>query len=222
MNFKRVFSAGAIALASLLGIANAPAHAAGLWQTLPGIGYPSYCASLVSGVTLPAGQGPYGVVPGSTQGNGSGICGQTVPAGPTVFAGTEYLPLDIGPLGSTSNGAPPTSAVTRIEALGNGPVVDSVASGAALTIPNNTGYFVLDTGTAATVAITFPALAYEGDIIHLDCKVAVGTALSVVANTGQTVVGASPTTCAAGAGYSWRYVATANGLIVAGSWLRIQ
>jgi hypothetical protein len=74
--------------------------ATGMWSTLPVIGGTSYCASNVTGVVLPSTQGPYGQVPGSTQGSGQGICAQTVPAGP-AYTGEETIPVDT-PSGVTS------------------------------------------------------------------------------------------------------------------------
>jgi hypothetical protein len=197
------------------------AYAAGLWSTLPIIGGASYCASTVTGVTLPASQGPYGVVPGSTQGTGVSSCAQTVPGGPATFAGTEMVPLDLLTPGTSSAG-PATTALVNINQLGQGTVFDSTSASASITIPANSQFFVLDTGTAATVAVTMPAAAIEGQIQHLLCGVAVGTALSVAANTGQTIKGNTTATCAAGAAFAWRFSAVANGLIVANSWVRIQ
>ncbi len=91
------------------------AWAAGNWSTLPVVGDTSFCASTVSGVVLPSGQGPYGVVPGSTQGTGQGICGQTVPAGPPALTGTELIPADTG----LANGASPQTVVIPSGMLGN-------------------------------------------------------------------------------------------------------
>ena len=96
--FKRykLAALGLFAAAAFIGLNHQQfqAWAAGMWSTLPIYGQSSFCASNVSGVGLPAGQGPYGVVPGSTQGTSSGICGQTVPAGPAVLTGTEGIPAD--------------------------------------------------------------------------------------------------------------------------------
>src|ERR1035441_1218775 len=90
------------------------AGAAGLWSMLPIVGQPSFCGSYVSGVGLPASQGPFGVVPGSTQGTGSGICGQTVPAGPRARTGEELIPADTGLVGS----APPQTVAIPSGMLG--------------------------------------------------------------------------------------------------------
>jgi hypothetical protein len=207
---------GAAIAVSVLVATTAGVYAAGLWSTLPLIGGASYCASTVTGtgnLSGPTGQG---------QGTIGSICGQTVPAGPATFAGTEYSAFDLFAQGTNNPGGQPSTANVNINQLGQGVVVDSVASGAAITIPNNSQFFVLDTGTATTVAVTMPASAVEGQIQHIECIAAVSTAFSVVANTGQTIKGSAPATCTAGTGLAWRYVASANGIIVANSWLRIQ
>jgi hypothetical protein len=95
------------------------ADAAGLWSTLPIYGQPSYCASTVSGTTLPASQGPYGVSPGSTQGTGSSICAQTIPAGPAVITGNEAIPADanLASTITTAQGGAPMQTGTIPSAL---------------------------------------------------------------------------------------------------------
>lgn len=209
--FRGAAIAAVVALLATSGLA----YAAGLWSTLPIVGGASYCASYVTGT------GNLGGITGQGQGTIGQICGQTVPAGPATFTGTETVPMDLLAPGTQSAG-PTTSALANITQLGQGPLVDSTSSSATLTIPNNTPWFVLDTGTAATVAVTFPSSPVEGQIQHLMCGAAVGTALSVAANTGQTVKGAAPTTCTAGQGFAWRFVAQAQGVLVANSWVRFQ
>lgn len=210
------YRGAAVGLCALL-ITGSLAWAAGSFSTLPLIGGASYCASTVSGT------GSLGGITGQGQGTTGAICAQTVPAGPATFAGTEYVPMDIGPIGSTSStGASPQTAIVNINQLGQGTVVDSVSASAAITIPANSQFFVLDTGTAATVAVTMPAGAVEGQIQHLVCGIAIATALSVAGNTGQTIKGNTAATCTAGQGFAWRFSAVASGLIVANSWLRIQ
>jgi hypothetical protein len=224
INAKRI----ALAAALLSGVAVPFAWGAGLFSTLPTIGGPAFCGSTnVSGNTQTTvtgqggGQAPAGTVTGTV------ICGQTVPAGPVTFAGTEYAPFDLSAQGAAGGTPTQTAAVTALQ-LGQGPIIDNNVAGAAQTIPPNTGYFVLDTNTPATVAITLPANAIEGQIVHLVCGIAIGTALSVVANTGQTIKGQPTGTCAAGAGFAWRFSAVvplnlsgASGAIVANSWVRI-
>jgi hypothetical protein len=90
------------------------AWGAGNWSTLPVVGDTSFCGSTVSGVTLPAGQGPYGVVPGSTQGTGQGPCGQTIPAGPPALTGEELIPADT----QLANSAPPQTVTIPSSLLG--------------------------------------------------------------------------------------------------------
>ena len=207
-------------LAVALTVGSVAAYAAGNYSTYPIVGAPSFCISTVSGAGGFNAQGnSNGVNPtGQGQATSGSLCAQTVPAGPPAFTGNEQLPMDTA-VGSGTN---PQTVTANINQFGQGAVVDSVASGAAITIPANAQFFVLDTGTAATVAVTMPAVAVEGQIQHLVCGVGVGTALSVVANSGQTIKGNTAATCTAGQGFAWRYVAAANGLLVANTWLRIQ
>jgi hypothetical protein len=153
-----------------------------------------------------------------------------VPAGPPTFSGTEIVPVDLYTPGTGVQAGGPSTATTTLLQLGQGPIVDSTSASATLTIPNGTSFFVLDTGTAATVAVTLPGGAVEGQEVHLLCGAAVATALSVVGNTNptQTIKGASPATCTAGQGFAWRFSAAVPllttglpGVIVANSWVRI-
>lgn len=89
IRFRSLIIAG-----GLMASAGSLVWAAGLNATLPVVGAQSFCGSTVSGVQLPAGQGPYGVTPGSTQGTGQGICGQTIPAGPVAVTGEEIIQAD--------------------------------------------------------------------------------------------------------------------------------
>jgi hypothetical protein len=82
--------------ASFLAVLTASAFGAGDLSTLPVEGGLSFCGSTVSGIVLPSTQGPFGQVPGSTQGSGSGICGQTIPAGPPGPTGGETIKVDTG------------------------------------------------------------------------------------------------------------------------------
>lgn len=210
------YRGAAVGLCALL-ITSTLVWAAGSFSTWPLIGGASYCATTVSGT------GSLGGITGQGQGSTGSICAQTVPAGPATFAGTEYAPFDLGPIGSTSSpGGQPQTAIVNINQLGQGAIFDSTAATAGVTIPANSQFFVLDTGTATTVAVTMPAAAVEGQIQHITCFVAVSVAFSVVANAGQTIKGNTPATCTAGQGFAWRFSAVANGLIVANSWLRIQ
>lgn len=220
MNLKRALYGVALACAALFPFATAPAQAAGMWQDWPAIGYASYCAAIVGSSNVQAGQTGQGTGGAAGVGSNGVYCAQTVPAGPAVFTGAEYLPADIGPLGGVT-GSSPSSAAVGILQLGQGPLIDNNVAGAAQTIPNGTSFFVLDTNTPTTVAVTFPAVAVEGQEVHLLCGIAISVALSVVANTGQTVKGAAPSTCTAGQGFAWRYVASATGALSSATWIRM-
>lgn len=186
----------------------------GSFSTLPGIGGAAYCVSTVSGVVLPASQGAYAILPGSTQGTGQGICAQTVPAGPPTFAGTEYAPFDVGPLGANAATPPATAAITIMQ-LGQGPMVD-VTSPATATIAANTSWYFLDGAQGSAFTITMPAAPYEGYIQHVVCEAATVGVLTVAANTNQTLKANPAAACVAGVGYAWRYQASNT------TWYRIQ
>ena len=194
-----------IAGAGLL-CAGGVAVASGLFTTLPGIGQGSYCASTVTGVTLPTGQGPYGVVPGSTQGTGMSICGQTVPAGPLTFAGTEYFPVDIGPIGTTS-GQQPATALVQLAQLGQGPLVDVTIVAATQTIPNGTAFYVIDQAYASGFTVTMPSAPVEGTMVEVACDITTTGAMTFAGNTGQSIKYTLGAVCTAGNVYKFRYVA---------------
>lgn len=111
MKLKHALS---VATATLFAGAGA-AWAGGNWSNLPIVGGASFCGSTVSGVTLPASQGPYGIVPGSTQGTGNGPCQQTIPAGPVADTDSLLVPADTGLAG----GAPPQTVVVPSGLLGS-------------------------------------------------------------------------------------------------------
>jgi hypothetical protein len=216
-NYRKMAALGlAVALTVAVGTVT---WAAGVWQTWTGIGQPSFCASTVSGVTLPSGQGPFGVVPGSTQGSGQSICGQTVPAGPPTFAGTEYLPLDIGPLGSTGSGGQSSSTVGIIQ-LGQGAYDDdTVMTPTSIKIANYTPFYFVDSPVTVAFTVTMPPTPVEGQIQRIVCEVTTTGTMTVAANTNQVVKNNPNTMCAAGTGYSWRFIT--NGAVNSGTWYRL-
>jgi hypothetical protein len=143
----------------------------------------------------------------------------TVPSGAEQsFTGIETVPADT----QLAGGLNPETILLTLGQLGQGAVVDSTSASAAQTIPNNTLFYVLDTNTPGTVAVTFPAAAAEGQIQRIICGIAVATALTVVANTGQAVKGQPTGTCLAGAGFAWRFVGSTTNSLAAGTWLRFQ
>jgi hypothetical protein len=128
----------------------------GLWHGLPIVGQPAFCTSTVSGVTLPANQGPYGVVPGSTQGSGQGICGETTPAGPPVVTGSELVPADT----ALPNAAPPQTVRIPTALLANmsGTPRNYLDNGALnITNANGTSTVTGQINAAAAVATNLAA-----------------------------------------------------------------
>ena len=198
-NLVILASAGAIALS----LASVGAYSAGMYQTLPVIGGAAYCASTIGSPTGQTG------ITGTAGGNSTGsVCGQTVPAGPAVFAGSEVVPMDIYAPGTSSylGGAP--TALTNITQLGQGPTIDLTTVGTAQTIPNNTPWYFLDGAQGSALTVTMPAVAVEGQFQNVVCEAATVGTLTVAANTGQTLKVNPNTACVAGVAYQWRYVAS--------------
>jgi hypothetical protein len=186
MNIRKIF-AGLGALVLSAGIA----WSAGLFQTLPQQGGGSYCGSLAQ----------------------NGACSATVPAGPTSQNGQESFPADTfgpGAAGSTSSGGgvPPQSVYFNGTQLSAGPMVDQTTVGTTQIIPNNTGYFFLDSAQGSAFTVTAPPNAIDGQILHIICETATVGTFTFVANTTvvtQVVKLPVAAACVAGVGYAWRY-----------------
>lgn len=193
---------GLIAVLSIVG--STLAWAAGMWSTLPVAGSASFCGSNVSGVGLPNGQGPYGVVPGSTQGTSSGICGQTIPAGTgapgsgtPAFTGAESFPFDTHLAGGAS---PQTEVAATCQISGGSYTIVSQNAGTA-ALPNQNCYDIITDGNNATISsltLTMPAAPLDGQQLHIATTVAI-TTLTINGAVGQTVVGAPTSASGAGA-----------------------
>jgi len=169
------------------------AYAAGLWTTLPIIGGASFCASTVSGTSLPSTQGPYGLVPGSTQGTGSSICAQTVPAGPPSLTGAEKFPVDTGLAG----GASPSSAVVTTCQIAGGSYAILSPNASTATIANQVCYYIIGgTTTYSTLTLTLPSTPIDGQQVRISSTQTVST-LTISGAAGQTVSNA-PTSATAG------------------------
>jgi len=179
---KRLTKTAAIGAFVLIG--GSIAYAAGGWWGLPQIGAPSYCISQ----STPGG-------PGTTP-----VCTATAAAGPTVFTGTEMVPTDItGNVATT-----PATAYTALVQLGQGPAV-VVTSPASATIPATTPFYFLNGAQGSAFTITMPANPVEGQIQNVVCTAATVGALTVAANTGQSLNGNPAAACTAGTGFHWRY-----------------
>jgi hypothetical protein len=215
-NITILASAGALALA----LASIGSYAGGVFQTLPILGGPSYCASTVSGATGLSG------TTGTGQATGGSICGETVPAGPAVFAGTEVTNADIYTPGTTtSNGGAQTAVVSLLD-FGAGPMIDLTTVATTQTIPSYTPYYFLDGAQGSALTVTMPptvtasasapASPVEGQIQRIICEASTVGTLTVAANTGQTLKGNPNAACVAGVGYAWRWQASNT------TWYRVQ
>ena len=81
------------------------------------------------------------------------------------------------------------------------------ATGFSTTIPNGNGCLMLQpTGALATGTVTLPAQAAEGFEQQIVSTQTV-TTLTVVANTGQTLLGSAPAALTAYRAIAFRYVA---------------
>lgn len=191
--------------AGLLGAGVVAAVAGGSWQTLPGIGSASYCASTVTGT------GNLGGATGQGQGTIGSICGQTIPAGPATFAGTEIIPADIYTPGTNTGAGGPQTAFISLPQLGQGAMVD-LTTVVSSTIPANTPFYFLDGTQASAFTITMPASPIEGQIQRVTCEAATAGVLTVAANTSvnasQTLNGNPNAACVASTNYNWRYQAS--------------
>jgi hypothetical protein len=224
MKLTRFVAAGAAVL-----VCAGVAWGAGIFQTYPIIGGAAYCASTIGQGSVQAGPTGFGAgVAGAGVTTGAVICGQTVPAGPATFAGTEVFPVDLYTPGTAQIAGGAATALVNINQVGGGSILDSTQTTGAVTIPNNTQFFFLDTGTPTTVAVTMPA-GVEGQLLHITCFAAVSVAFSIVPAAGQGALkGTVPATCTAGTGFVWRFsgvVPPFNGTaaaIAANTWVRIQ
>lgn len=195
--FKRYRKAAGLGLFAVT-VAGSVALAVGNWSTLPIVGAASFCASNVSGVVLPSTQGPYGVVPGSTQGTSSGICGQTVPAGPPDLTGSELVPADT----VLPNGQPPATVTIPMPSVASGAfsyVANATLQPASLnatgtyTIPNNITNVILDpTGTLTAATITLPSAPFDGQVLRITSSQPITPTLVITASSNQTTVKNAP------------------------------
>lgn len=232
MNWKRASVAAALAavIASV-----SVAYSGGLWQTWVGIGAASYCASTVTGT------GSLGGITGQGQGSTGSICAQTVPAGPTVFNGTEIAPVDLYTPGTNVTSGGPQSAYVALPQLGQGAVqiLSNWTSGATVSMNNNTVFMFVQPltpqGASSAVTIALPTTPVEGQIARIDCVTStyVGS-VTVIAATGYALLPnyTTPQSCGATASlttggwnsFNFRLVAattpTTSGVNTSPTWYR--
>jgi hypothetical protein len=205
----------AIALGLLAGasiLASSSAFAGGSFQTLPGIGYPAYCASTVSGT------GSLSGITGTGQGTTGSICGQTVPAGPTTFLGSEVAPFDLFTPGTSASAGgasagPQQTAFVNLTQLAQGAIVD-LTTVASTTMGPGTVYLFVDGTDASAYTITLPANPVEGQFAVVVCTQTTVGNLTIAANAAPASTTLKPSfsaaACTAGTSTKYRYGAAAN------------
>ena len=125
----------------------------------------------------------------------------TYAAGGTVGTTPDGSTVTAGSAAAISHG----SFAARAPLTDLSYVVQTPTTGFTITPANATSTLVLTpAGTLATGTLTMPAAPADGEIFRLICSATV-TALTVSANTSQTVVG-SATTCGASTSHAWFYV----------------
>jgi hypothetical protein len=139
--------------------------------------------------------------------NGTQVC--TVPAGPSIITGNEYIPADT----NLPQGIAPQTILFTPANLGAGPYQYSAPlTGASVTILPQSRRLVIDpAGTIAALTVVFPAatLLVDGQMLGL-CSTQVVTALTLTAGTGSTILNgptalAIPPATGAGTCYEWTY-----------------
>lgn len=151
-------------------------------------------AAVALGAALSALLMAAGIFPGFTPfGN------TTVPAY-TVWTGLETIPIDT----NLTSGLNPGTILANAAQMGLPVLTDNVTAGAALTVPNTTTLFGLDTGTSATVTVTFPTTPSPGQQLVIACEVAIATSLTLAPQAGATIKG-NPAAGACALGTSYRF-----------------
>lgn len=182
----------------LLAFVAMPVYAAGLWPDLPIVGGAAYCGST------------------STGANGSPVCNNTVPAGPSALTGNEFVPADT----ALASGQPPQTVKVPMSSIASGAYAVVVATaGSTVTIPNNiTNYVLNPAATLATLTVVMPSAPYDGQVVRVSSSQTV-TALTLNGNTGQTVSN-SPTalTISTTANYGYAFVYQAS----SSKWFRLN
>lgn len=188
----------ALAGAVVTAIGIVAAQAAGLWPLLPLIGGAS--STLTQGGTT-----------------------FSVPAGPATLTGLETVPIDT----NVAGGAGPATALATPCHLGMAvtKTVVAVAAGSDTMTNNVCVELLVPAGTIASFTVTMPPAPLDGQIYRITSTQTV-TALTVSANTGQSMAGTTPTALTPSAtsstGYAWVFKAAAQGGQAANSWYRIQ
>lgn len=181
------FKGVAVAAVALL-ITSTILYAAGNWSTLPIVGGSSYCASTVSGT------GNLGGATGQGQGTLGSICGQTVPAGPSIVTGNEVIPADANnPANITSaqGGASPTTFLLTMASLNALPPAypafySNIAVNAFTVSPLVGKVVIIGNAALSNTSMQMPAAPIDGQELALSSNQTIGT-FNISPNTGQTM-----------------------------------
>jgi hypothetical protein len=125
----------------------------------------------------------------------NGVCNQYQPAGPATVPSTSTIPADTNVQGAGTNANPATVAIpVSLFQVGG---LQVITTGAANTVNAGIDTVILN-GVGATEAITLPAAPTDNTVVTITNSTAVAVAtFSVVANSGQSLVGVAPTNLAA-------------------------
>jgi hypothetical protein len=217
------YRSAAVAVAALM-LTSGIVYAAGKFSTLPIVGGSSYCASTVTGT------GSLSGVTGQGQGTTGSICGETVPAGPSIVTGNEVIPADLyrPDQAPGSLGAQPQTALLSLASLNALPLTVTTVTGASQTIAaaaTSGGVFAhLGAGQGAAmtaVTIDFPPAPIDDQHFAVSGDASITTltltALNLPANVKISLAPTSMTaTNAVLFGYQFVYSAALN------QWGRLQ
>jgi hypothetical protein len=177
MNKLRLLALAAVGVAALA--APSILYAAGSFSTLPIVGAPATCVSVIG--QGPAQGGATGTGAGSVGTNGT-ICGSTMPAGPQTLTGSELIPADTGLAG----GAAPQTVTIPSSFLGAGP-------GAGLAMVNriiggdfNTNLWQRGTTPLSAASPTTTTMGADRWGVYNSNTSSQGSTVTVIKETGAT------------------------------------
>ena len=151
----------------------------------------SYAGGAFQGYPLVGGDGATNCL---SFGN-NGVCNQYQPAGPATIPNGSTIPADTNIQGGGSNANPSTVNIP-LNLFQTG-ALQVVTSGSAVTVSAGIDTVVLS-GVGATQAVTLPAAPVDNTVVTIANSSAVAiTTFSIVANSGQSLVGVAPTNLAA-------------------------
>lgn len=186
-----------LAAAAAVCVAGGLAWGAGIFQTYPIIGGSAYCGSAnISGTAQGGITGQGALVPAAGIITGTTICGQTIPAGPATFSGTETFPVDLYAQGTGVTGGGPATAVVPVMSVGGGNITVLTTTGttASVAAANSTNHLVYAGAGAATwTTFALPASPLNNQVFCLsDAGTGILT-LGAVTSGSNSVVGVTPT-----------------------------